>query len=233
MGLGDLMKILEQASNAQATDTSSSGDPLSDLLGSLLGGGAESTPSRSSKSSGARRTSSARSASSNDALSGMLTPIVDELANKLGLPPELAQAVITFAISQLMNSQANAGGAASTSPRNAGGVLASGRGMLSNADGGLEPSNLVAHLTSGKTADSNYFQSTGLAKQLASQTGMSQQQAASSLESVFSMLSGGTPPSAPASSGSIFGKAGGAVGTGESKSEAPAKKSAPTKSHKK
>ena len=191
MGLEDLLKILEQASASQSTSSSSNADPLADLLGSLLGGGAQTTPSRPSKSSGSRRTSSTKSASSNDALSAMLAPIVDELANKLGLPPELANAVIAFAVTQLANSQANASGSASRP--NTGSVLAKGRGMLSNADGGL-----VQRLASGQSIDSDFLHSSGIAQQLASQTGMDSQTAATSLQQVFSLLSGDAPaPSAP------------------------------------
>jgi hypothetical protein len=224
MGLDDLLKILEQASASQSTGSSADADPLTDLLGSLLGGGTQATPTRSSKSSGSRRTSSAKNASSNDALSGMLAPIANELANKLGLPPELANAVIAFAVTQLANSQANASG--SSSRQNTGSVLAKGRGMLSNADGGL-----VQRLGSGQAIDSDFLHSSGIAQQLASQTGMDSQTAATSLQQVFSMLSGNAPaPSAPATS--IFGKASASVGVAESESPVSRKKSS-SKSHKK
>lgn len=80
---------MQQGSAPLPSAPGTSGDPMSAILGSLLGGGMQGgTPNAS-------------------ALGGnsFLAPIVDAIAAKIGIPPQIAEAVVSFALGQLVGGQ--------------------------------------------------------------------------------------------------------------------------------
>jgi hypothetical protein len=86
-GAGDLGSLMG-GGGAQGAQ---GGDVLGSLLGGLLGGsvqGGQQTPT----------------ASAGISSHPFLAPIVDGLAQKLGLPPAIAEVVVSFALTQLLNS---------------------------------------------------------------------------------------------------------------------------------
>lgn len=70
---------------------SASGDPMSAILAGLLGGGMQGG-------------SSGASALGNNAF---LAPIADAIAAKIGISPQIAESIVSFALSQLMSGQGN------------------------------------------------------------------------------------------------------------------------------
>ena len=80
---------MQQGSAPLQSAPGTSSDPMSAILGSFLGGGMQGgTPNAS-------------------ALGGnsFLAPIVDAIATKIGIPPQIAQTVVSFALTQLMSGQ--------------------------------------------------------------------------------------------------------------------------------
>jgi hypothetical protein len=112
-----------------------SGDPMSAILGGLLGGGMQGgTPGAGSLGNNA-----------------FLSPIVDAIAAKTGIPPQIAGAVVSFALTQLIGGQGSSGQLAQ---------MLGGRGNVSQ----------------------KYLRDSGLANQLAAQTGLDNKTAVKSLQ---------------------------------------------------
>ena len=154
------------------------GDVLGSLLGGLLGGGVPQ---------GGQQMPTAQAGISNHPF---LAPIVNGLAQKLGLPPAIAEVVVSFALTQLLNSlmnRASAGGAPGmqsfASPQRAG-----------EGAGDLQMEDISQRFQSGLAIDTKYLRSAGLSQQLADQTGLDQKTAAASLEQAFQLLGGGLGP---------------------------------------
>jgi hypothetical protein len=81
-----------QGGGPAAPDASAaSADPMSALLGGLLGGGMQGGPA------GAGAGSLGNNA--------FLAPIVEAIASKIGLPPQIGGVVVSFALNQLMGGQ--------------------------------------------------------------------------------------------------------------------------------
>ena len=132
-GLGAILGAAGKAA------TQSSGNPMTDILGALTGG------------SGALQPGSLASNS-------FLSPIVDDVARKHGIDPQIAETVVGFALTQLMSKQG----------------------------GGADMSSMVQQLASGQGIQTSQLKSGALATQLAKQTGMDHDTAAKSLQQVLS-----------------------------------------------
>jgi hypothetical protein len=193
-GLGGLLNSLLGGSASQGAGAG--GDLLStllgggasqgaggagDLLSTLLGVGASQGAGAPQSSGGAGSLTGAQAGGSG-ALSGnpILGPIVDGLAQKMGLPPALAEMVVGFVLSRLLSGQAGATGATGQGNR---------MGM-EVGEGSSELSGIVQRLNSGQGLDARYLHSTGLPQQLAEQTGLDLHTATGSLQHVFEMLAG-------------------------------------------
>jgi hypothetical protein len=123
------------------------------LLGELLGGGGASTGAGS-----------------------FLTPLVASLAEKLGLPPEVAQVVVSFAVDKLF---AGARGGSMSASR-------SGSGALDSRD----LNELLVQMNSDQGVDAELLESSGMVAELSEQTGLDADTAAASLQEAFAMLGG-------------------------------------------
>jgi hypothetical protein len=120
-----------------------------------------------------------------------LGPIVQKLAQQLGLPPAIAQMVVSFVLSKMMGSAA--GGAVTPSQRvSPSQTLPSQRPaqQLPQAEQGLNLDDLLGQISTGATVDTGYLSATGLTQELAVQTGLDTDTAATSLQQVFQMLGG-------------------------------------------
>jgi hypothetical protein len=130
---------------------------LGDILGSVMGGGSASLQS-----------------------SPLLAPIVEGLAEKLGLPPQMAQAVVAFVLGKLMNHRLQPGidlGLAPTEPQAARSQAAS-----------LE--DVVQRMNSGRQVTKTAIRDAGLAEELAAHTGLDRAAAEASLQEVLNALGG-------------------------------------------
>jgi hypothetical protein len=169
-GAGDLGSLMV-GGGAQGAQ---GGDVLGSLLGGLLGGGVPQ---------GGQQMPTAQAGISSHPF---LAPIVNGLAQKLGLPPAIAEVVVSFALTQLLNSlmnRASTGGAQGmqsfASPQRAG-----------EGAGDLQMEDISQRFQSGQAIDAKYLRSAGLSQQLADQTGLDHKTAAASLEQAFQLLGG-------------------------------------------
>jgi hypothetical protein len=154
------------------------GDVLGSLLGGLLGGGA---------SQGGQQMPTASAGISSHPY---LAPIINGLAQKLGLPPAIAEVVVSFALTQLLNSlmsRASRGGTPGMS-------TAAGAQRAVEGVGGLQMEDIAQRFQSGQAIDAKYLRSTGMPQQLAEQTGLDLHTATGSLQHVFDMLASATGP---------------------------------------
>ena len=160
--------------NLMGGQTDNNEDQLSKLLGGLLGGaGQQQTGGQNTALGNAigilegllGSGSSATAANTNDPMMQMLTPVVDGLAKKMKISPQVAMVVVSFAAHQLLSNHP-----------------ASGRA------GSLNINALREEISSSGGISHNFLQSSGLVSQLAKQTGMDEETAVKSLKTVFDLL---------------------------------------------
>lgn len=126
----------------------------SDMIGSLLGG-----------LLGTNLSGGASSAANNPIENAFLQPIVDAVAKKTGLSPQIAQIVVVFALSKLMSAATQGSGKK-----------------------GSSMSDLVSQLSSGGSVSPSFLKDSGLAADLAQQSGLDQATAAKALQQSLSAL---------------------------------------------
>jgi hypothetical protein len=161
--LGSLMGGLSggtQASGNQAVDPQQSGaGELSGLLGSLLGGQTNaSAPAMGGQAAG-NPIMDLIGSGQNPMVNMLVQPVVDKIAVKLGISPTIAMTIVTFAIHYMLT--------------NHGTKLANGE----------DTSGILQQHT-----NQDHLHSTGLSKELASQTGLQPNVAANALSEVFKLL---------------------------------------------
>jgi len=148
-------------------------DPISAILEAILGGAAQ----------GGAQQQDSMGAVGGAGMDSFLGTIISALAQKIGLPPQLAQIVVSFVLKKLLS---GAAGASQSGGYSGGGLLPS----ASSGDEGLNLDGLLEQMGRGQTVDARALQSTGMAEELSRETGLSPDVAAASLEEVLNMLSG-------------------------------------------
>ena len=186
-GLADMLGQMSQAGGApqveggQPGGMPQSGDALGQMLGSLLGGGAQgSTPSMGAPASTPQGTTGIGDilgavlggGSTSIGASPLLAPIADLLAQKLGLPPAIAQAVLAFVLAKLVSGSSGGGPA--------------GRMDLVPEGPGMQ--DLLVQASSGQRLDKLTLASTGLPEELAQHTGLDVDTASKSLQQALKLL---------------------------------------------
>jgi len=139
--MGDLLEgILGGGTASQRRSTLPAGGGMGDLLEAILGGG--SSQQRSSASAGGLGSNS------------FLAPIIEGLAEKLSLPPAMAQMVVSFVLNKLLS--AGLGGMASST------ATPSGDRRLQPAQSqGYDLDHLLEAMGSGQQVASAYLRSSG------------------------------------------------------------------------
>jgi len=130
---------------------------MGDILNAILGGGGANVGANS-----------------------FLAPIVNGLAQKLGLPPAVAQTVVAFVLGKLMTGLAGGG-----SPLGAG-----GGGRQPAGQQGLDLDGLLEKMGSGSGLDPAELHDTGMPEELSRHTGLDPDTAAAGLKEVLEMLGG-------------------------------------------
>jgi hypothetical protein len=153
------------AQDAVAEAGASSGLDAGDLLGALIGGSGQQGGGGLGGMLGALMGGMDSSGQSNP----LLGPIAGVLSDKVGLSPEISQMVVAFALDKLLG-----GGKEKGDPR-------------SRAQG-ME--DILAHVDSEKGMDADYLRTTGMAEELAQQTGLDEDTATASLQEAFTLLGG-------------------------------------------
>ena len=237
MSMEDLLKSIlggAQGGQMQPQRGQSSGDPLADLLGSILGGalqGGQATPQGGQQAQGgldlgglleailgggAQAQPSApmptQPAPSGGGLGGLgglgdllkgilgggmgggsmegglgslLAPIANMLAEKLGLPPQIAQMVITFVLGKLLSGFAGQqGGCMVPAPQ----AVPSYPYPQQQQPQGLNLDDLLQRMGSPQGVEASYIRATGMADELAGYTGLDPAMATQSLVQAFNLL---------------------------------------------
>lgn len=185
-GIGDLLEgILGGGTAPQQRSTSPAGGGMGDLLEAILGGGG-SPQQRSSAPAGGLGGLLETILGGGGGLgsNSFLAPIIEGLAEKLGLPPAMAQMVVGFVLNKLLSG--GLGGGMAPSPAEPSG----GRGLPPAQPQGYDLDHLLDAMGSGQQVDPAYLRSSGMADELAQQTGLDPRMAERSLQEVFDMLGG-------------------------------------------
>ena len=149
-GAGGLAGGAAQTSNADAGG-------LGDVLGAMMGGGSPTTQSN-----------------------GILDPIVAGLAEKIGLSPQVAQAVVAFVLGKLMDRRLQGDMVTTKVPAQSQSARPQGPSI----------ETVVQKMNSGKRVTKTEIRSAGMARELAAQTGLNRATAEASLQEVLNALGG-------------------------------------------
>jgi hypothetical protein len=149
-----------QADNQPQT----SGGELSGLFGSLLGGQTGGTSALPGSQTGNNPIMNLVGSGQNPMVNMLIQPVVDQIAQKLGISPVIAMTVVTFAVHYMLS--------------NHGTKVARGEDISGVLQQHTNP---------------DYLHSTGISQQLASQTGLKPAAAANALSEVFKLLGTSSP----------------------------------------
>lgn len=155
-GTGGLTGGTGQSAGVSQTATSGAGG-FSDILGAIMGSGSPTLES-----------------------DAFLAPIVTGLAEKIGLPPQVAQTVVAFVLGKLMGHRLQPG--METGPA----LTRSGVARPQAVD--LE--DVVQRMNSGQRVTKTSIRDAGLAEELAAHTGLNRATAEASLQEVLNALGG-------------------------------------------
>lgn len=168
--LGGLLGALLGGAGAPQGEGQASGDALMDLLGGLSGGGGQQAGSPQAAGGMGGLLAALLGGGTGAGFGSLLDPVADALADKMGIPRDRARAVVAFALSKLI-------------PALLGGSAASPSGGRSQ-----DMDALVAQMNSERGIDASYLRTSGMAEELAEQTGLDSETAEQSLEEAFSLL---------------------------------------------
>jgi hypothetical protein len=197
MSMEDILKVLVESRQPDAANRPATGrDPMTDLIGGLLGGEAPQSGQRQGPGLsdlmgiletilGSGRQSQGTVPSqvpARDPIMGLLQPIVNKLAKKLNISPEIAMLVVTFVVQKLLAHHPT-----------------SGRDSTQ-----FDLDDMLQQMSSG-SINPQTLQSSGMVNELAQVTGLDHDTAARSLDATLSALGGHVGGSA----GGVRGKKGG------------------------
>lgn len=159
LDMGSLLQGLLGGTGGPAAGTGqasiSGGGGLGDILGAVMGGGSPALESDT-----------------------FLAPIVSGLAEKLGLPPQVAQTVVAFVLGKLMGHRLQSGMDA-TAPTT---KSQAARPQATSLE------EVVQRLNSGQRVTKTAIREAGLAEELAAHTGLDRATAEASLQEVLNAL---------------------------------------------
>jgi hypothetical protein len=171
MSMEDLLKVLVD-SRQQGNSSSQGGDAMTNLVGSLLGGGSSN---QSSQGGGLgdmmgvlESVMGGNAQGGSDPIMAILTPFVTPLAKKANIPPEIAMMVVSFVAHKLLAHHPSSG-------------------RDSNS---FDFDELFNQMADGKI-NSNLLQSSGMVTELSRKTGLDEATAAKSLDLAFVMVGKG------------------------------------------
>ena len=135
-----------QRQSTPTTTTGGNGTPWGDILGTFMGAGLGSV-----------------------AANTVLAPIINQVAQRFNIPPRVAQMVVAFAVAQLVQSRMQ-GGAGQT------------------ARGSFQTHQLVNDMASNNGVSQDYLHGTGLSHELAQRTGLDTNTSAQALQYALNSL---------------------------------------------
>jgi hypothetical protein len=190
-GLGGLLEAIMGGGlgGAESQPAPGGGGGLADILGAIVGGGLGGAESQSASGGGGGLADILGAIMGGGAMGGasgaQTNPIVDSiaagLADKLGLPPQIARIVVVFVMNKLLKRRAEAG--ASSQPPAPG----QAQPMMPQT-GEMDLDSLLDKINKGQTLRMTDLSSTDMADELVQQTGLSSRDASASLAYVFNEL---------------------------------------------
>lgn len=177
MSMEDILKVL--INSRQQGSSSQTADPMTELLGGLLGSGQPQaqTPNPQTGGLGAmmgmlemvmgsnQGGAATQSSAANNPIMMLLQPFVGKLAKKMNIPPEIAMTVVSYAAHKLLAHHPT-----------------SGRDSNSfNLD------DMLQQIGSGKI-DQRIFQDSGMVKEISKSTGLDEATASKTLDAAFGMF---------------------------------------------
>jgi hypothetical protein len=209
----DILKVLvDSRQPGSASRPAAGSDPMTDLIGSLLGGGQAQAPSAPSGGGSAGLgdfmglletfLGSGRSAQNASPAPGMtydpimvlLQPFVNKLAQKVNISPEIAMLVVTFVVHKLLAHHPT-----------------SGRDSTQ-----FDLDDMLQQMASGQISQQT-LQSSGMVNELARTTGLDHDTAARSLDATLGLLGGQVKGTAGAARGKSSGRTSGLRSAGGAK----------------
>lgn len=181
MSMEDILKVLVDSRQQGSSSSQQSADPMTQLIGGLLGGTPQSAPSGASSGQtglgdmmgllesfmgGGGQTGSMNQASAaSDPVMMLLQPFVEPLAKKLNVEPQIAMLVVSFVAHKLLAHHPT-----------------SGRDSTSfNLD------EMLTQMNSGQI-DSNLLKSSGMTSEISKLTGMNEADSTKALNAAFTMV---------------------------------------------
>lgn len=213
--IDDLLKALMGDATPDSEDERAGGDPLAGLLGGLMGGEASDSAAGAGDLLGALLggsgmgaqgglgvTPGGTTAGEAGGMGGLLSallgggaapasaaqapavgagsflgPVIEGITGKLGLPPQIAQMVVTFVLGKLLGGLV---GGATPAP--------AAQEPAPSAPGGLDLGQVLGQMGSGQGLEPAMFRTSGIAEELAEQTGLDSDTAAASIQETLSLL---------------------------------------------
>jgi hypothetical protein len=179
LDMGSLMQGMLGGGEQQAGGQG--GLDMGSLMQGMLGGGQQQASSQGGPDVGSLMQGMLGSSnlgvagSQGSGAGSFLAPILEPLAEKLGLPPQIAQAVIGFVLAKLMSGQPSGSGRAG---------LVGGPGQNADLTSLLSQAGSIGGVAQGDV------EATGLHQELAQMTGMDSETASRSLATVINLMGG-------------------------------------------
>ncbi len=177
MSMEDILKVLVD-SRKQGSPAGQSADPMTDLIGGLLGGGQPQMPGAGQQGGlgnmmgmlemfmgGNQPGSMSQSMAGGNPLMMLLQPFVAKLAKKLNIPPEIAMVVVSLVAHKLLAHHPTSGRDSNT----------------------FDLDDMLTQMGSGKVNPNILYQS-GMINELTRRTGMNEADAEKALNTTLSMF---------------------------------------------
>ena len=186
--LAGILGGLLGGAGASAQPGAAGDDPLAGILGGLLGGaGASAQPDAAGGAgTGGLAQILVQVLGGNKQFAG----IIEGLAAKIGLPPAIAQTVVTFVLEKLLGGSGAQTSATATRKRQPATPTPGTRTGRQRKPTAPDSGALRDMFQQGTVIDASYLKRSGLAKELAQRTGMNTTTATQSLEYAFGALQG-------------------------------------------
>lgn len=175
MSMEDILKAL--ANSRQQGSSSQGTDPMTDLIGGLLGGAQQPQAQASNQQGGGLGnmmgmlemivggSQEGAAFQSADPIMMLLQPYVEKLAKKANIPPEIAMIVVSFVAHKLLSHHPTSGRDSSS----------------------FDLDNLLGQMGSGKI-DKSIYETSGMVKEISKSTGLDEAAAAKTLDAAFGLF---------------------------------------------
>ena len=186
-GLGGAETPVAPEARPQAMPSGGAGNGIADLIGSLIGGG--SVGAQPSSGNGIADLIGAIMGGGAGMNAQRITPMAQMLADKTGLSPVVAQAVVAFFLAKMMEfvTQRFTGGGQPALPESAPQGMAP-QEAAPPSGGGFDLDHLLSNMHD-EEAMNLHLSSSGMAQELASTTGLDEATASQSLRTLVTMVS--------------------------------------------